>query len=62
MRFNINILRGEIKDRIESQEEIDSIIEISFKNKPVMDEKDFISCIENVRSEIFIYVFYLFYY
>ncbi len=48
--------KGGLKDRVESQEEIDNLIEASFGQKFFLDENDFIKCIENNRSEIFIYV------
>ena len=48
--------KGDFKDRVESQEEMDSIIEAVFEKKTYIDEKEFIYQIENVKSEFFIYV------
>lgn len=50
--------KGDFKDRVIQQEEMDSIIDVCFKNKSTMDEKEFINAIENIQSEIFIFVTY----
>ena len=46
------------KERIESQEEIESILDEIFKKVDVMNEKEFLYTIENIKSEIFLYVQY----
>jgi len=52
-------LRGDFKDRVESHEEIESILQAVFSKKSVIDEKEYISLVENVKSEIFIYVSFI---
>jgi hypothetical protein len=54
------IFSGELKDRVESQEEIDTIIETIFKKRKTIDETEYINCVENEKSEIFIYVIIIF--
>lgn len=51
MNFSVNF-----SERIESQEEIDMILEQAFGKSNTLSEKEFIKLTENLHSEIFLYV------
>lgn len=46
----------EFKDRIESQDELHTILEKSFQSNEYLNQKQFIDIIQNVSSEMFIYI------
>jgi hypothetical protein len=48
--------KEDFKDRIESQDEIHALLEKCFKNTETLDKIGFLNVIENVSSEIFLYI------
>lgn len=46
-----------LKDKIESQEELHSKLNMVFKAKEELTEEEFINAIENINSDIFLYIY-----
>lgn len=46
----------DFKDRVESQDEIHSILEKCFKNSETLDEDSFLSVVENTNSDMFLFI------
>lgn len=44
------------KDRVESQDELHNMVEKCFKNAETMDQSGFLSVVENVNSDIFLFI------
>ena len=49
-------MEGDFKDRIESQDELYTTIEKSFNNNETLDEESFLNIIENINSDIFLFI------
>ena len=48
--------QDEYLDRVESQDELFHILNIAFKDKNIMNFNEYINFIENVNSDIFIFI------
>jgi len=48
--------KEEFKDRVESQDELHSLIEHCFGKRDKLDESEFLEVIENVSSDIFLFI------
>jgi hypothetical protein len=48
--------RVQFSDRLESNEEIDTILNASFGKATTLNAKEFLEVTENTRSELFLYV------
>jgi Ca2+-binding EF-hand superfamily protein len=53
---NIEIVEENFQDRVESQEQLFSILNIAFKDKDEMDYEQYLQVIKNVNSDIFILI------
>ncbi len=54
IKDNIEIIEDKFEDRVESQEQLFSILNIAFKNKEEMNFEEYTNVIKNVNSDIFI--------
>ena len=56
VKDNIEIVEEKFEDRIESQEQLFSILNIAFKNKEEMNFEEYTNVVKNVNSDIFILI------
>jgi Ca2+-binding EF-hand superfamily protein len=54
IKDNIEIVEDKFEDRVESQEQLFSILNIAFKNKEEMNFEEYTNVVKNVNSDIFI--------
>lgn len=55
-KYKMRFEQNEYKDRVESQNELFDILNVSFGKKEKLNEEEFTHVIENVSSEIFIFI------
>ena len=56
VKDNIELVEEKFEDRIESQEQLFSILNIAFKNKEQMNFEEYTNVVKNVNSDIFLLI------
>jgi Ca2+-binding EF-hand superfamily protein len=55
-KFKLKLEKEDFKDRVESQDELHDLLDKCFKNSQVLDYQSFLKVIENVSSDIFLFI------